>query len=651
MTNYLIIDSNKNYAEKLHSALPSLQGSMKERILDPVTSSDLTSLSADIHLQIEKTTKAILLINAEGSLQGRYLQNQSLVELAFWLRCKYKLTNPIVFYSLQSVNSLLKAIPEHFILLSPGSYHFRLPMSREELARIPFLKPLENLDSIRPYLKARINLTQTRHRYANYIGLDLMMFLAQKVWGRENELLDQNNPLYRHLTKFWSSLDYYLLRTYFNLSLDLISPRILTRLKVGPPNGSILLIDDLAGGWKPVITQMLYGESVNQNIGSIPIHTKSKMLDLNRTKEELKRYIKAKKPHLILMDLRLSDEEGKKELEALGGYQLLRFVKQNSHYRGLPVIVFTASGNAEVTKRLIQEGAEAVWTKPGLDENLNSGQVVERYETLIRYVQSVLNRFDAPIIVESDQDVEKSRLKVLEKIEFLKYRARLRNLKSANHYFNGFTDIFIDTNVVIDSADSICNVYKLAQICDTAKHTISVEGTDFEISAPKVVLLNFVVDEIIHWSKAIDPSKRFFWKLGLMAYDVVRGLFQDSLVRTEFNTFKEASNLPDCTLTRTSRDAFADPELIEDIHRIVSGTGFKLRRRFRQGRSWATEEKYAMYKTANPKILLITNEAMNVAGKIPHELTNKVNGIINPLGAVKIINLATFAKQIEAIPL
>jgi CheY-like chemotaxis protein len=396
---------------------------------------------------------------------------------------------------------------------------------------------------------------------------------------------------------------------------------------------------------------MLYGEAVNQNIGSIPISTKGKALDFTRTKEELERYLKEKKPHLILLDLRLSDEEGKKEVEELGGYQLLRFIKQNSYYRGLPVIVFTASADAQVTKRLIEEGAEAVWTKPGLDENLNSGQVIQRYETLIRYVHAVLSRFQAPIIVESKQDVEASRLKVLQKIEFLKYRAQLSNLRSSNHYFNGFTDIFIDTNIVIDSVDAVCNVYKLAQICGQTRRTLCVEGTDFEVSTPKVVVINFVVDEIIHWSKAVHPGKRYFWKLGLLAYDVVRVLFQDSLVRTEFNTFKENSSVPESGFTRTGRYADADPKLIEHISRIVSGSSFTLTRHFWNDhiKGWDQEQKRAVHKT-NSKILLITNEAKNVVGKIPQDLMRRVTGN-NPLGSVDIISLAEFSGKIEAISL
>lgn len=652
MSNYIIVDSNQPYAETLYKALSD--AGMNENVIVSSEHEDLAILSSTLALRIKEKPESILLINAEGKIPSRYLQDQSLVELAFWLRCQHRLRNAIVYYSLQSINQLLQTKPGHFILLSPGCYHLQLPISKAQLKRIANLRPVDDIDSIRSFLKPSINLRQTRHRYANYVGMVLMMLLAQEVWKPNNEVWKHDNALYGELAQFLRSLDYHLLKTYFDLSLDVTAAEI-ARLKGHPARGTILLIDDLAAGWEPIISQMLYGKAEDHNIGSIKVHAKKdgdrKSFDYNKTKDELKDYIERNKPHLILLDLRLSDEEGEKELAELGGYRILRFIKQNSYYKGVPVIVFTASSNAEITKQLMAMGAESVWTKPGLDENLNTKQVIDRYEMLIRYVDCVFGRFDEGIRLESNQDVEDSRLKVLQRIEFLKYRARLSNLKSSNHYFNGFTDIFIDTNVVIDSVDSLCNVYKLAQICDIAKHTISVEGTDFEISAPKLVLLNFVVDEIIHWSKVVDPSKRYFWKLGLLAYDVVRGLFQDSLVRTEFNTFKENSNLPECSFTRTARDAFADPELIEDIHRIVSGASFKLRRRFRNGRSWATEERHAIYKTDNTKILLITNEAMNVAGKIPHDLTTKVNGLSNPLGTVKIINLATFAREVEAIPL
>jgi CheY-like chemotaxis protein len=667
MTNYLIIDSNIAYAEKLHEALRGSSANDEQSIV-LVSDGDLAVLSDNVAELIDKRIErgepdTIVLINAEVGLVNEEtilpdgcLQQQQLVELAFWLRCKHKLKNAIVFYSLQSVSRLLKAMPENFILASPGCYHLRLQTNKEQIVGLSKFKPLESLDAIKPYLKPRINLTK-RHQYANYAGMALMMLVARGVWeGRaHDELLKNENPLHRELARFLTSLDYHLLSTYFDLGIDELKPRI-AFLRRKPAKGSILLIDDLAAGWEPVISQMLYGDEANKNIASLTIHFKGtgagKSLDLPRTREELEAYLKSNNPHLILLDLRLCDEEGKRELKDLGGYQILRFIKQVDDYKGVPVIVFTASSNAEATKKLIEKGADAVWTKPGLDEYLTSEQVIERYEMLLHYVDNVFTRFAEPIKLESNQDIEDSRSKVMQKTEFLKYRARLSNLKTSPHYFNEFTDIFIDTNILLESEESLCNVFKLAQICGKTRHVLSVEGMDFEVPpVPKVVLVNFVLDEIIHLSKEENPDKRYFWKSGLVAYDVARGLFQDSLARTEFNSFQERSLKPECALRRTREDAYADPRLINDIIRVVSGRSFQLWRRIFKDGTARWESKDSNYKTPNTNVLLITNEAKNVAGKIPQDLTNELRRLNILNETVHIISLAEFTREIEAIQL
>jgi hypothetical protein len=313
--------------------------------------------------------------------------------------------------------------------------------------------------------------------------------------------------------------------------------------------------------------------------------------------------------------------------------------------------MFTASSNAETIKRLIDSGAEAVWTKPGIDENLNTQQIIDRYEMLLRYVGNIFSKYDGLTKLESGQDVEESRLQILQKIEYIKYRAKLNNLQRTRHYFNEFTDIFIDTNVVLEDAEVICNIYKLARICGKTQHTISVNGTDFTVSTPKLVFHNFVIDEIIHWSKAVDQGKRYFWKVGLLAYDIVRGLFQEDLVRTEYNSFKMGSDSPEHMFMRTDRNSYADPVLKKEIIRLVSSQRFDLERPYYNGKKWVAEYKPAAYKTSNTKVLLITNEAVGIPGKIPEDLKTKYSALKNPTGKYEIIDTTNFNSEIESIRL
>ncbi|HSS20962.1 MAG TPA: hypothetical protein VLL54_12880 [Pyrinomonadaceae bacterium] len=656
MTGYLIVDSNLIFAGELHGALTKrAPNHASEWVVDPSGDRKLTEIAATIQKRVEEET--VILINAEAVVGHSYLQAQAAIELEFWLRCKHRLKNVIVFYGLQSAAQMLKTRPEHFILLSPGCYYLTLPLNRERLSDISQLEPLKDWNSLKPYLKSRIDLTQTRHRFANYVGMVLMMFVARKVWGTTKEAVDETNALFRELKEFLDSLDYHLLRTYFELDPLAISEDMLSRLRVKLPSRRILLIDDLAQAWRPIIDQMLYSKDkrvIGKNIQQLKIVTERdrKTLDLENTQVELKKHIEQQKPHLILLDLRLSGEEGKRKLEQLGGYQLLRFLKGDPLSKGLPVIAFTASGNAEVTKALIEQGAEAVWTKPGLDESLSTDTVVERYESLIRHVQGVFNRFADNLRLDSPQDIEQTRLAILRRIEYLRYRAKLSKLHEKDHYFNKFTDIFIDTSAVIDSGEDICNIYQLAHICGKTNHLIRVGSTDFPISVPKVIFINLVLDEIIHWSKKVDPNpkKAYLWKTALLAYDVVRGLFQDSMVRTEF-TFTKISDEPVIEFTRTARHSYADDGLVYEAEAIFSGQSFELWGEFPipGTRDWTTETRRARYKTGNRRVLVITKESEMTVQGIPARIRAAAAAANCRRGQVEVMSHDDLAYQLKEL--
>jgi CheY-like chemotaxis protein len=656
MTDYLIVDSNLTFARELYRALakvvPNRPG---DKLVDPSAQREMTVREVAEVVQERVDKQTIILISAEAVVGSSYRQAQEAIELAFWLRCKHNLTNAIVFYSVQSASQLLRARPDHFILLSPGCYHFRLPLTREQLDKICQLKSLQDLSVIKLHLKNRIDLTQTRHQFANYAGMDLMMLVAKTVWGSGKEAIDEKNALFSKLSEFRESLDYFLLRTYFDLATLELSNKIPTSLKVRLAKRRILLIDDLAEAWQPIIGQMLYGKDekvIAESIEHLKIVTErgGKTLDLKNTKVALKKHIEAQKPHLILLDLRLSGEEGKRKVEELGGYQLLKFLKKDPLLRGLPVIAFTASGNAETTKALIEQGAEAVWTKPGLDESLSTETVVERYEALIGHVRGVINRFDEDVAVASSQDIEQSRLRILRRIEYLRYRAKLSNLRGTPHFFNHFTDIFVDTSAVIDSAEAICSLYKLAHICGETNHVICVNGTDFSISVPKVIFINFVIDEIIHWSKKVDEDKPYFWKLALLAYDVVRGLFQDNLVRTEF-TLEENSHRPFPRFTRTSHRSYADDPLVYEATAIVPGGPFELWREFLDPQTLkrTTGKDNARYKTHNRRVLVITKESRKTLNGIPARIEDAVSN--NRPGEAVIFSLDDLVYRLKEIPM
>ena len=454
MSNYLIIDSNKQYAAKLYKALTGSDVDAGKYIIDTTNFSSVADLYSYLFPKkeeeavIEIPVDTIILINAETEVKDKYLQHQPITEFIFWLTCKQKKNNAVVFYSGVSVNHSLKQTPENFILLSPNCYYYKLPITKSKIEAIKKLKPIADVD-LKPYLKPAISLEQVRHRYANYAGMALMLAVARgkhKI-EKDSEIIAGSSPLF----EFKSTLDYHILKTFYNLQFKGLASH--SKDSFVPQSKKVLLVDDLAAdGWKEIISQMLYGKPNAPEIDTVTIHPKSRTeLDEKKTIAELEKQIEKHKPHLILLDLRLNDEEGRKHLSELGGYKLLSHLKKSQLYKGVPIIMFTASSNAQTVKQLIGSGAYCVWTKPGIDEGLSVNGIIKRYDQLLLLVSEVFTGIDTSNLAALNNNVafdkaktlsfEEMRENLLNQTRYIKYRCGLQEIKQKNHYFNSFTDI------------------------------------------------------------------------------------------------------------------------------------------------------------------------------------------------------------------
>ena len=594
MTDYLIVDSNRKYAERLYSALAGSKEIVKSKILNPSTITDLSSFSDDIVELVKNKTKTIVLINAEGRIKGGYLQSQSLVDLAFWLRCKHTLRNSIVYYSLQSINQLLQDKPQHIFLLSPGCYHFRLPLTYAQLKRIGELEPLDEIDSIRPFLKPRISLEGTRHRYANYVGMVLMMLLAGQVWKLKNEVLTPSGELYSEVAAFLRSLDFHLLKAYFKLSFEKIPEQQCDALKTRLATGKLLLVDDLANnGWRPIVGQVVYGDPVDNRLNSLALPTKKgsrqRPFDVATKTKELEALILTHKPHAVLLDLRLQDEEGRRELSTLGGFRMLKHIKAQHRFRGLPVIMFTASSNAETIKELLEAGAEAVWTKPGLDEGLTSEAVVRRYKQLVTLINnSVQPNYELLHLLDDNTDgsfdingldFEAIRNLLLRRLDLIKYRLELYSgdelMATTPEPYKSADAIYVDANILLkdqDYADMLCSVYKLSILTANSdfryKHHSKVKTTVL----PKVVIMNSIFDEIIKIAKKGIFKKRvrngkfekneLRYLRAMLSQLLLKHLFTDRLVRSELS--RDSIN-PQYELMNPKENVYADGYILDEL--------------------------------------------------------------------------------------
>lgn len=649
MSNHLIIDSNNNYAEKLYTALTNGTGQPTEDLKFTLGVDNLKSFSAEVAGWAKKNgPRARILINAEGRIKDGYIQEQRLVELAFWIRCKHRLLNPIIFYSVRPVKALLNARPENYILLAPGCYHFTLPLGFRELEAVEGCQPLDDLNSLRSFLKPKVNLEQTRHAYANYAAMAFMLLVAADVWGGgQDPMAFAGSYASPELLSFLGSLDYAILSTYFGLYRENQWPR--ARAGAFKINGNvldskkILLIDDLAeAGWRQIISQVIFGrpdEAASLIALTTPSHT------------ELDAAIDKYGPHLILLDLRLKDEKGKRKAEELGGFELLTYLKSQDQYKGVPVIMFTATSNAETTKVLLGAGAEAVWTKPGIDEVLSNEEVSARYSSLISYVSDALSRFDRAVNLRMGTDFEDKRLEALRQIQYVNYRARL--IPKTDNAFSDYTDIFIDTNIILDSAEAMSKIYKLAHTCGEHSHLLETDVGQHLVNCPKIVFVNFVVDELIEKSKTIMVKDRSLWKIALFGYEIIRSLFGQGLARTEINSFT-ARGVPEYALRRPQTDHHADPKIIDDIINIISHQEFELRRVYQpggRGAPWRWDVKKARYMDPKSKVLLITNESKAKPDKLPPILEGKISALATTFGAVEVLNYGEFENHINRITL
>lgn len=590
MSNYLIIDSNKEYARKLYGVLSGEElreeGSEDKNYWNcsELLLSELGKLSDDVKNKLNGDKTKIILINAEAKLKSGYIQDLELIEVAFWLRCKHKLENPIVFYSLQSINNILKTKPENFILHSPGCYHLRLPATREQIIKIASLKPLEKFNSIKPFLKPKIKLELTRHRFANYTGMALMLLIASNIWGRNKDEQNlTNNKL--SSTEFWSftkSLDYFLITFYYDLKYTEIARELSEAkdsLKVANPK-RVLLVDDLAdNGWKAILSKVIYGnfEDKDNRIEALQISTtKEGFFDFDKTKADLENRIKMHKPYILLLDLRLNDEEGKKDITELGGYKLLEFIKSSSTFKGLPVIMFTASSKTDTIKKLLDAGAEYVWSKPGIDEELNAPEIVDRYVKLVEKVGGVFDKFSNLSYQSATAQFSEFRIRLLEKLEWVKYRLSLYEetelsvlLQSTD--FKKFTDIYIDTNFFMKNSfnvnivESICNLYIVSRLTSQKSKVYVVNGNNTPLVEPAVVVLNEIWDELIkHTKMENDPI------YGLMS-SLIKDFYKEGIIRTQYHTRSQPPDWkPTYKLWNPKENLYADPFIIDDISHLAA---------------------------------------------------------------------------------
>ena len=156
----------------------------------------------------------------------------------------------------------------------------------------------------------------------------------------------------------------------------------------------ILYVDDNADiGWSDIIQVIIYGKNSPEKFKSLS----GTHQNINALCDEVIVDIKENCRDLVLLDLRLKNETGSfTEICQLSGAKVL--IKIREEFPGIPVMMTTASNKHWSYQSLLSIGANAYWTKEGLDVT-SSNNMDERNEFTIRnyrkFIRSVYQLFGA----------------------------------------------------------------------------------------------------------------------------------------------------------------------------------------------------------------------------------------------------------------
>jgi CheY-like chemotaxis protein len=505
----------------------------------------------------------IILINVAIPLQSSTKLMEDGVELIQRIRCQLQLKNAIVPYSTFTLDSILKKSESNFILTAPGCYYMQFPYF--DIEEIIGLKPLEDLSFIKPYILPAIKLGKGRHSLANFAAMLSLAKIELKGQKKDAEkalidflIIQDNNKVLKELSNFQDNVIYKMLHFYY---FKAYNKGTLPKIKVTKIVNKGIILDDLADkGWQHIIGSILYNNASDLMIA--PLVIENNKIEVDKTFDALKNKIIADKPYYLLLDLRLNDEEGVYDLKDLDGYKLLQLIKKDLQLAPLPVIMFTASTNAETTKMLLEAGAETVWTKPGIDEGLNKAELIRRYNKLKSIINDVNSKYDLPTgievrfnTLEGNLSLEQQAIGFIEYLNNIAFRCSLVDFTNDASFpdFNNYTDIVCDTNFLlsdnmhINFYETFTNFYKLTCLLKNKKteHTLTfTENTKGKKSETikqefaKIVVVNSVWDELYNKAKLVHKDKGL-WKRASLVLIVLRNLFKDKKIRTEINFINE----------------------------------------------------------------------------------------------------------------
>lgn len=248
----------------------------------------------------------VLFINANLDLYSENVSPQSLeseysgIKLLMWFRLM-GVKNPIVIYSFESLNNIIKNNPQYFILCAPGSYFHELP---EPFDSLPYneLEQVKDLSSLKIFLRPAFSITNFRHTYANWWGVKQLYDIYHTIFYPTQSVKypphitkqhgDLNNRIGEFLHKTSQgeiskvALSYWIQLKEGDIYFDSSSSRakkiesnqtkklcyyyrikdLVKYLRKSENIPKILFIDDQYDqGWADILVEIFYGHSIYNN--------------------------------------------------------------------------------------------------------------------------------------------------------------------------------------------------------------------------------------------------------------------------------------------------------------------------------------------------------------------------------------------------
>jgi len=167
--------------------------------------------------------------------------------------------------------------------------------------------------------------------------------------------------------------------------------KIRTKFSENPP--VILFVDDQADdGWSSVFQRIIYG---GENKNFIVIQP-SKDDTIQNIADKIVGVTNSKPVSLLIMDLRLLGERNNLNINDVSGIKVLEILKD--YWFPCPLLITSASNKIISFKETKNLGANAYWTKQGLDEDNTDESTVNNYLRFIDLVHTLCYHEDLVLL-------------------------------------------------------------------------------------------------------------------------------------------------------------------------------------------------------------------------------------------------------------